>query len=629
MENIEKYIFDPQNPKGFKAYGLLRKIFKDGDNVAFLGYNFFIKWFEQSIFDKDLEKKLWDKPNDYSLLTYVEKRLAFIGDYSELEFNEAISEKIKGKNISRTISPLIKNYFTPNNDSEEFNNYWIRKEIDQFYFEKNFIEFPFVNTQETAKTFGAAYFDRYPTQKFEIEENLLLFLSSDEFYLTHIFECARASVLFTTIEGKVSPSKFGKNIKPIYLRKFDDLFILLDFLKRDIEQSNKKSSRLKLPKTQSSHIQTLTLKNYFSIKSATFKNLNKKREIYLLGENGDGKTLLLQSILLALKGNKNIGVISEFLKQNTAKNLKLQATDSKGVKYEFEANGSEQKSSYEHIYAYGVNRFRNDSDKQDEHGFLTLFSHEEYLENPLKWLQHLDYKEAKGENPEISLEKAKEILSEILERNVEIEVTPDGVTFNERGTILEFDQLSDGYKSVLVWVSDLLARLSSSQPEVEEITDFQGIVLVDEIGMFLHPKWQRTIVSKLREWLPNIQFIFTTHSPVVVLGASKDAVFYKVYKEDGVTKVGEPVENESLSHLMANQIMTAPFLFGLEHARSNAFDEENEELDTSDSYIEGKVQEVISQRLEKEYNISEEEIFDVINDELVKYETTQTKNEKN
>mgnify|MGYP000468378993 CR=1 FL=1 len=260
---------------------------------------------------------------------------------------------------------------------------------------------------------------------------------------------------------------------------------------------------------------------------------------------------------------------------------------------------------------------------------FNINSSEEYLENPLKWLQHLDYKEAKGENPEISLEKAKEILSEILERNVEIEVTPDGVTFNERGTILEFDQLSDGYKSVLVWVSDLLARLSASQPEVDEITDSQGIVLVDEIGMFLHPKWQRTIVSKLREWLPNVQFIFTTHSPVVVLGASKDAVFYKVYKEDGVTKVGEPVENESLSHLMANQIMTAPFLFGLEHARSNAFDEENEELDTSDSYIEAKVQEVISQRLEKEYNISEAEIFDVINDELVKYETTQTKNEKN
>ena len=60
-------------------------------------------------------------------------------------------------------------------------------------------------------------------------------------------------------------------------------------------------------------------------------------------------------------------------------------------------------------------------------------------------------------------------------------------------------------------------------------------MLVDEIGVYLHPKWQYTIVRKLRSWFPLVQFIFTTHSPIVIMGASKDAAFYKVYKEGGVT----------------------------------------------------------------------------------------------
>ena len=152
-------------------------------------------------------------------------------------------------------------------------------------------------------------------------------------------------------------------------------------------------------------------------------------------------------------------------------------------------------------------------------------------------MQNVDYREKSGETLKISLTTAKEILSELLDENVTIEVSPDKVTFNERGTEVTFNQLSDGYKSVIIWISDLIARLSEKQPYVSTIQDFRGIVLVDEIGVYLHPKWQYTIVRKLRSWFPHIQFIFTTHSPIVIMGASKDATFYKVYKESGVTKV--------------------------------------------------------------------------------------------
>lgn len=618
MENIEKYIFDPANPKDFKAYGLLRKIFKDKNNLSFVGYEFFFKLFEKIIFDKELEDEIWDKPANWNSLDVLSKRDIYINNYSQKEFDLFTLKKLrKLKDSHNLFNSLTTGFAIFDLDTTTYKSPLRYKEsqlLNTEYFIGNFL---------IEENFKAIYSLR---KRIDVAKNVIFFLSQNELAVYQTINSDRTSIIITFVDGDVEQLSLPNKIKPIFIKSIDDLFILFDYIKRDIAKTKNKS---KISKGSSGFIDNINISDYFSIKSATFKNLSKRREIYLLGENGDGKTLLLQSILLALKGNQNIGLVSDFLKQNVAKKLKLTASDTKGKKYEFIQNGGKQKISYEHIYAYGVNRFRNDSDKQDDYGFLTLFSHDEYLENPLKWLQHLDYKEAKGEVPEISLIKAKEILSEILEKNVTIEVTPDGVTFNERGTILEFDQLSDGYKSVLVWVCDLLARLSTSQPEVNEINDFQGIVLVDEIGMFLHPKWQRTIVGKLRSWFPNIQFIFTTHSPIVVLGASRDAVFYKVYKEDGITKVADPIDNESLSHLMANSILTAPFLFGLDSARANAFDENKDNLDTSDDYLTGKIHEAVSQKLEKEYNINEENIFDVINEELTNYEATQSKNDKN
>jgi predicted ATP-binding protein involved in virulence len=272
-------------------------------------------------------------------------------------------------------------------------------------------------------------------------------------------------------------------------------------------------------------------------------------------------------------------------------------------------------------FSYGINRFRNDSDKKDKTGYLTLFSDEINLESPVKWLQHLDYKRAKGESDALSLEIAQAVLLEILnseDKEIEIEVTTDKVIFTERGTPVSLDQLSDGYKSTIIWICDLLSRLAESQPEVTTTKDYHGIVLVDEIGAFLHPKWQTTIVLKLRDLFPKIQFFFTTHSPAVLLGASEDAVFYKVYKEDGETKVSQPLD--SVSNLTANTILTSP-LFGLDSAISQAHDRQNGDLVTEDDYLSSKVHQAVSEKLKGRLGVtSEDEIMGMIRAELDKLE---------
>jgi hypothetical protein len=99
----------------------------------------------------------------------------------------------------------------------------------------------------------------------------------------------------------------------------------------------------------------------------------------------------------------------------------------------------------------------------------------------------------------------------------------------------------------------------------------------------LHPKWQELIIPKLRKIFPLIQFVFTTHSPTMIKGASNDAIIFRVYRnaEDGKTRVSEPYLRKDLNQLMINTLITSP-LFGLDDSR---LDSNNDNSDTSETYL--------------------------------------------
>lgn len=88
--------------------------------------------------------------------------------------------------------------------------------------------------------------------------------------------------------------------------------------------------------------------------------------------------------------------------------------------------------------------------------------------------------------------------------------------FNRKGSKVPFPALSDGYRAFLGWVGDLLYNITLTCPSGAKLVENHGIVLIDEIDLHLHPQWQMTILPKLSKALPNIQFIVTTHSPLVV-----------------------------------------------------------------------------------------------------------------
>ncbi|MCP4133001.1 MAG: AAA family ATPase [bacterium] len=606
MEDLARYTFDPDHPKDFLAYKLLLKILKDRNNYVIIDPFFIAEIFDKDIFDEEITDEIWDKPNNFNDLSGIQKANSYISNYSFKELNEAILKKIGDRN-QHSFKNLIDTLLT----SIEFvdNSPWPPGiNINDNLLSNDYLEM--INT-------GNYHQLELLNKTISHNKNLIFFLTKPYDKIIKFFDIHKTAILITTVENfSVFQNILPKNMRPILLKNTKHLHRLLDFVKRDLNIQNAKTQN-----TQQKDIYYLNyveIKNYFSIENISLENLSDKKEIYFLGENGDGKTILLQAILLALKGNRNEGDVIKFIKHNPMGDPLLSAVDSNSKSYLFKENPKEQEESYENIFAYGVSRFRNDSDKKDQEGYLTIFSYDQYLDNPVKWLQHLDHKELSGEAITITLAKAKELLKELLDKNVEIEVTPDKVIFTEKGTPLLFDQLSDGYKSVIVWVCDMVIRLSARQPDVADITDFKGIVLVDEIGIFLHPKWQYTIARKLREWFPGIQFIFTTHSPLTIMGASKDAVFYKLYKENGVTKVTEPMN--SISHLMANGVITSP-LFNLPDARTFSFDEANEDLDTSDDYLSGRIHRIISKRIREEYNVTEDDIIKFINEELDKLET--------
>lgn len=87
---------------------------------------------------------------------------------------------------------------------------------------------------------------------------------------------------------------------------------------------------------------------------------------------------------------------------------------------------------------------------------------------------------------------------------------------SKAGQPLVLQQLSDGERAFLAMLGDLVRRLALANPELEDPLQGHGVVLIDELELHLHPRWQREVVDKLRTNFPNIQFIVTTHSPFVI-----------------------------------------------------------------------------------------------------------------
>ena len=133
------------------------------------------------------------------------------------------------------------------------------------------------------------------------------------------------------------------------------------------------------------------------------------------------------------------------------------------------------------------------------------------------------------QNPELVIRRliARTSGSRLMERQIlgvlriatgtkEIKLTSKGILVSGPwGAGMPLRDLADGYRSSFLWLTDLIGWALAFKPQLKDTEGVRGIVLIDEIEQHLHARWQRTAIDDLRKLFPNLQFIASTHSPLV------------------------------------------------------------------------------------------------------------------
>ena len=233
-------------------------------------------------------------------------------------------------------------------------------------------------------------------------------------------------------------------------------------------------------------------------------------------------------------------------------------------------------------YGYGATRRVGKPNLSEQHyqeDSASLFLENTSLINAEEWLLRTDYssKYSQGQKQEElnkQINGIKDIFKRVLPDVEDINIFPQDhgnarphVKFKMPYGWIPFADMGLGYKTMMTWILDLVIRLYKRYPESDDPLLEPAIVLVDEIDLHLHPKWQRTIMDFLTKRFPNTQFIVTAHSPLVVQ-AAQDANIVLLHREgDRVVIDNNP---EIIDNWRVDQILTS--LFELPSARSATLD---------------------------------------------------------
>lgn len=341
-----------------------------------------------------------------------------------------------------------------------------------------------------------------------------------------------------------------KNEKAINRYRIQDK-ILFEMAKKLLSASDLKLSNVmhgnsvfdnQMLKWKTSKIHKITFKNYQSIDDFTI-NCSDYQWTVLLGNNNSGKTSLLRGIVRGLYKSEYNDIINEnTLKAWNPLKIQLPYNDSTFI-YEFTDNNIANP-----LFAYGVSRYPSGTEisgnKSHSSGDCdSLFSPHNKLLNIEEWLIRLDYNALKNTTEKDKYDKIRRLIcSELFPEISDIECKSDRdlnpyVSYKTPDGWFRYEQLGFGYQSMLSWVVDLGKRLFEKYPNSDNPFKENAVVLVDEIDLHLHPEWQRKVIATVSRVFPNVQFIVTTHSPLVI--QSMENVNLYVLRREGDRIVAE------------------------------------------------------------------------------------------
>ncbi|MBC7822271.1 MAG: AAA family ATPase [Candidatus Parcubacteria bacterium] len=177
-----------------------------------------------------------------------------------------------------------------------------------------------------------------------------------------------------------------------------------------------------------------------------------------------------------------------------------------------EQAGSAQTLAYDHSLPAGQSSFSD---------FFQWFKIREDLENEVRLEEDSSYRDHQLKAVRDAIYSFSPGFS-----NLRVRRSPLRMIVEKFGELV-VNQLSDGEKGLLAMVGDLARRLAIANPGLLDPLQGEGVVLIDEIELHLHPEWQRRIIPSLTQTFPNCQFIITTHSPQI-LGEIKNGIVYRL-----------------------------------------------------------------------------------------------------
>jgi len=331
----------------------------------------------------------------------------------------------------------------------------------------------------------------------------------------------------------------------------------------------------------------------------------------LLGDNGSGKSSLLKAIALSALGptvgqsgiypyrfvrlaNQNTGqafITATFI-PNEQDNCRASRLNSKvqiekqddlenliwcGDNSEDEMNNwrplFSERSEAMFMVAYGANRRIEKPDRlspsrrssERARRIMSLFE-EDYALRPLStWLPTLEFKHPAHYKEVISI--INTLLNDSHFKFTGKQSHDDEYVLEEihSQTAVPFPALSDGYRAYIGWISDLLFHVSNTCPANKSIIENRGIVMVDEIDLHLHPQWQMRVLPDLAKSLPHVQFIATSHSPLVV--GSLEWMNILVMKPNSDGSACPTRIQQNINGLDADQVLLTD-MFGMSSTRA-------------------------------------------------------------
>jgi predicted ATP-binding protein involved in virulence len=346
-------------------------------------------------------------------------------------------------------------------------------------------------------------------------------------------------------------------------------------------------------------IKNLRIKNIGPFKSAELNFIENDEElqnppvIIITGENGSGKTILLDAIRALFIGHSaNIereiasasafSIVSDMVLHG--KNIHFASSHKTSIGNRFDTNQGNINALFQKTFAsnlkpdfifdYWTSKLSSDSFNINN---ITALETKHYLENALsgihpnadvaKSMTFFDYLKDSRDSREQRLGKT---LYELLEKIINISIIDGQLSHVSRIHLkpiikihnqeITLDKLSSGNLYLIQRYTSLLRQVYaicvSNNIPIEHYASIQGVLLIDEAENHLHPKWQKVFLQHILKLFPKLQIIVTTHSPFIVASVENAKIFvcksqltHSVVEEETDLFANQPIEEILMSPL--------------------------------------------------------------------------------